>query len=138
LVGPLDHGLNNLIEELKNSKTYFSRVVNILWRAFSQGIPGLSSNNDTSACSFIKSWYSNEASRKASALPSGQSKCFNTALSSTCIIKFSRVQTVYDPTASEWTTHIGSNDMMKGNKNMMKQPLLISSFGKEEEKSTER
>jgi hypothetical protein len=34
--------------------------------------------------------------------------------------------------------HIGSNDMMKGSKNMMKQPLLISSFGKEEEKSTER
>lgn len=64
-------------------RTYFSSNLYIFFRAGSQGRFGSSVNDDTCFSSFIKSWYSKDASLSASAFPSGQSKCFRTARSST-------------------------------------------------------
>ena len=62
---------------------YFSSSESIFFRAASHGRRGSSLNDVTSISSFFKSWYSNDASLKTSALLSGQSKCFKTARSST-------------------------------------------------------
>lgn len=63
--------------------TYFSSNLYIFFKAGSQERLGSSTKDVTCFSSFIRSWYSKAASRSASALPSGQSKCLRTALSST-------------------------------------------------------
>lgn len=65
--------------------TYFSSKEYIFFKAASHGSLGSSTNVVTRFSNFIRSWYSKDASLNASAFPSGQSKCFRTALSSTLI-----------------------------------------------------
>lgn len=63
--------------------TYFSSNEYIFFRAASQGSLASSTKDVTCFSNFIRSWYSKAASRRASAFPSGQSKCLRTARSST-------------------------------------------------------
>lgn len=66
------------------SVTYFSSKACIFLRAEERGCRGSSRNTAAWASSFFRSQYPNAASRSASAFCSGHSKCFSTALSSTC------------------------------------------------------